>query len=117
MMTSLQFLHKSLPDLDTYRRSTKSDLRFLHNWNVKFVYKVYGFQVGWTKETRSTKENVEESGGGGSEEGWTKEGRCFKQVDDGGMVLGRLLSKSKVIPANSLSFGYKTGPKAGLMML
>ena len=37
MMTSLQFLHTTLPDLDTHQLLTQSDLRFLHNWTVKFA--------------------------------------------------------------------------------
>ena len=36
MMTSLQFLHTPLPDLDTYQLLTQSDLWFLHNWTVQF---------------------------------------------------------------------------------
>ena len=36
-MTSLQFLHTPLPDLDTYQLSTQSDLWFLHNWRMKFA--------------------------------------------------------------------------------
>ena len=36
-MTSLQFLHTPLPDLDTYQLSTQSDLRFLHNCTVIFA--------------------------------------------------------------------------------
>ena len=36
-MTSLQFLHTPLPDLDTHQLSTQSDLRFLHNWTVNFA--------------------------------------------------------------------------------
>ena len=36
-MTSLQFFDTILPDLDTSQDSTQSDLRFVHNWTVKFA--------------------------------------------------------------------------------